>query len=156
MAKFDYGGGCPCGLYRTCIEQCEHYVVPGSGVEMKAKEGLLVGGGAGEVYAAVGRGRAFVENVPPMGDMIRDIERRMQNNQTVTEEESRLMARVVAKPPKVVWVVGREYEPTNKLMFFWEEEEARRVVRALERVGDVDGNASRVGVWSVEVEGREV
>lgn len=26
MAKFDYGGGCPCGLYRTCIEQCEHYV----------------------------------------------------------------------------------------------------------------------------------
>ncbi len=27
MAKYDYGGGCPCGLYRECIEQCEHYVV---------------------------------------------------------------------------------------------------------------------------------
>ena len=28
MAKYDYGGGCPCGLYRDCIEQCEHYVPP--------------------------------------------------------------------------------------------------------------------------------
>lgn len=26
MAKYDYGGGCPCGLYRECIPQCEHYV----------------------------------------------------------------------------------------------------------------------------------
>lgn len=24
MAKYDYGGGCPCGLYRECIPQCEH------------------------------------------------------------------------------------------------------------------------------------
>ena len=24
MAKFDYGGGCPCGLYRDCIPQCEN------------------------------------------------------------------------------------------------------------------------------------
>lgn len=29
MAKYDYGGGCPCGLYRSCVEQCEHYL-PGS------------------------------------------------------------------------------------------------------------------------------
>lgn len=28
MAKFDQGGGCPCGLYRTCIEQCVNYVAP--------------------------------------------------------------------------------------------------------------------------------
>ena len=25
MAKFDHGGGCPCGLYRTCEPECEHY-----------------------------------------------------------------------------------------------------------------------------------
>lgn len=25
MAKYDYGGGCPCGLYRDCIPQCEYY-----------------------------------------------------------------------------------------------------------------------------------
>jgi hypothetical protein len=24
MAKYDYGGGCPCGLYAECIPQCEH------------------------------------------------------------------------------------------------------------------------------------
>lgn len=24
MAKYDYGGGCPCGLYRECIPQCEN------------------------------------------------------------------------------------------------------------------------------------
>ena len=32
MAKYDYGGGCPCGLYRECIPQCENapvvYVKP--------------------------------------------------------------------------------------------------------------------------------
>ena len=28
MAKYDYGGGCPCGLYRECIPQCEHCVPP--------------------------------------------------------------------------------------------------------------------------------
>jgi hypothetical protein len=27
MAKYDYGGGCPCGLYRECIPQCEHATV---------------------------------------------------------------------------------------------------------------------------------
>ena len=25
MAAFDYGGGCPCGLYRQCDEGCEHH-----------------------------------------------------------------------------------------------------------------------------------
>ena len=25
MAKYDYGGGCPCGLYRECIPQCEMF-----------------------------------------------------------------------------------------------------------------------------------
>ena len=25
MAKYDYGGGCPCGLYRECIPQCENF-----------------------------------------------------------------------------------------------------------------------------------
>jgi hypothetical protein len=24
MAKYDYGIGCPCGLYRECIPQCEN------------------------------------------------------------------------------------------------------------------------------------
>lgn len=24
MAKFDQGGGCPCGLYRECEPRCEH------------------------------------------------------------------------------------------------------------------------------------
>lgn len=24
MAKFDQGGGCPCGLYRECDPDCEH------------------------------------------------------------------------------------------------------------------------------------
>lgn len=24
MAKYDHGGGCPCGLYRECIPQCKH------------------------------------------------------------------------------------------------------------------------------------
>ena len=24
MAKFDQGGGCPCGLYRECEPNCEH------------------------------------------------------------------------------------------------------------------------------------
>ena len=24
MAKYDYGGGCPCGLYAECIPQCEN------------------------------------------------------------------------------------------------------------------------------------
>lgn len=24
MAKYDQGGGCPCGLYRECIPQCEN------------------------------------------------------------------------------------------------------------------------------------
>lgn len=24
MAKYDQGGGCPCGLYRECIPQCPH------------------------------------------------------------------------------------------------------------------------------------
>ena len=28
MAKYDYGGCCPCGLYRECIPQCEHYTPP--------------------------------------------------------------------------------------------------------------------------------
>lgn len=23
MAKYDYGGGCPCGLYAECEEECE-------------------------------------------------------------------------------------------------------------------------------------
>lgn len=26
MANYDYGGGCPCGLYRECPKGCEHYV----------------------------------------------------------------------------------------------------------------------------------
>lgn len=25
MSKYDYGGGCPCGLFRSCIPQCEYY-----------------------------------------------------------------------------------------------------------------------------------
>jgi hypothetical protein len=25
MAKYDYGGGCPCGLYRECIPQCSNH-----------------------------------------------------------------------------------------------------------------------------------
>ena len=25
MAKYDYGGGCPCGLYRECTPLCENY-----------------------------------------------------------------------------------------------------------------------------------
>jgi len=25
LAKYDYGGGCPCGLYRECIPQCENH-----------------------------------------------------------------------------------------------------------------------------------
>lgn len=25
MSKFDQGGGCPCGLYRECSPDCEHY-----------------------------------------------------------------------------------------------------------------------------------
>ena len=25
MAKYDHGGGCPCGLYATCIDGCQHY-----------------------------------------------------------------------------------------------------------------------------------
>lgn len=25
MAKYDYGGGCPCGLYKECEPQCEYY-----------------------------------------------------------------------------------------------------------------------------------
>lgn len=24
MAKFDFGGGCPCGLYRECLPGCEY------------------------------------------------------------------------------------------------------------------------------------
>lgn len=28
MAKYDHGGGCPCGLYRECDEGCENYVPP--------------------------------------------------------------------------------------------------------------------------------
>lgn len=24
MAKYDYGGGCPCGLYRECEPNCEY------------------------------------------------------------------------------------------------------------------------------------
>jgi len=94
MAQFDYGGGCPCGLHRTCIEQCEHYVAPGTVVPL--------------------------DGWP-------------------------------AKP-KVVWVVGREYGPTNRMMFFWEEEEAKRVCRGINKVGDADGNELRLRVWSVEVE----
>jgi hypothetical protein len=26
MAKYDYGGGCPCGLERECPPGCQHYV----------------------------------------------------------------------------------------------------------------------------------
>lgn len=26
MAKFDQGGGCPCGLYRECEPNCEHKI----------------------------------------------------------------------------------------------------------------------------------
>ena len=25
MAKYDYGGGCPCGLYRECDPDCKEY-----------------------------------------------------------------------------------------------------------------------------------
>jgi len=25
MAKYDYGGGCPCGLYRECDPYCKNY-----------------------------------------------------------------------------------------------------------------------------------
>ena len=25
MAKYDYGGGCSCGLYRECYKGCEHH-----------------------------------------------------------------------------------------------------------------------------------
>lgn len=25
MAKYDYGGGCPCGLYRECEPHCQNY-----------------------------------------------------------------------------------------------------------------------------------
>lgn len=25
MAKFDHGGGCPCGLHRECHKGCEHH-----------------------------------------------------------------------------------------------------------------------------------
>ena len=30
MAKFDQGGGCPCGLYRECEPKCEHNTNKGS------------------------------------------------------------------------------------------------------------------------------
>jgi hypothetical protein len=28
LAKYDYGGGCPCGLERECPPGCQHYVHP--------------------------------------------------------------------------------------------------------------------------------
>ena len=28
MAKYDHGGGCPCGLYSECDEGCENYKPP--------------------------------------------------------------------------------------------------------------------------------
>lgn len=31
MAKYDYGGGCPCGLYAECEEKCE-FLKKGSGM----------------------------------------------------------------------------------------------------------------------------
>ena len=31
MAKYDYGGGCPCGLYRECDPDCEHKEIKMSG-----------------------------------------------------------------------------------------------------------------------------
>ena len=41
MAKYDYGGGCPCGLYRECPEHCDYYVPK---VEVKIiPGGVLVG-----------------------------------------------------------------------------------------------------------------
>lgn len=30
MAKYDQGGGCPCGLYRECTPECEHNLSPTS------------------------------------------------------------------------------------------------------------------------------
>ena len=27
MAKYDHGGGCPCGLYKECDEGCENYIL---------------------------------------------------------------------------------------------------------------------------------
>lgn len=30
LAKFDHGGGCPCGLYRECEPNCEHNPTKGT------------------------------------------------------------------------------------------------------------------------------
>ena len=39
MAKYDHGGGCPCGLYRECDEGCREYVPPDKKVnKMKLDE----------------------------------------------------------------------------------------------------------------------
>ena len=37
MAKYDHGGGCPCGLYRECIPQCMHNVEERTRQENEAK-----------------------------------------------------------------------------------------------------------------------
>jgi hypothetical protein len=212
MAKFDYGGGCPCGLYRDCIEQCENYVAPGevltkyvleaqkralekkkmaaklevrelseeelvsmekqaahqwsvgSWAEASAREGKLVGEGAGEVYAAVARGivgkcgcGAFPQCLPGCAQYGRDEEKEAEKEYNRARLEAMKDMLGAAQPAKaktnVVWVVGRDWEPTSKLMFFWREEDAKRAVKLLGRVGDDEGRKISLSVWSVEVEG---
>jgi hypothetical protein len=36
MARYDHGGGCPCGLYKECEPGCEHY--PGKDTELPRGE----------------------------------------------------------------------------------------------------------------------
>jgi hypothetical protein len=38
MAKYDYGGGCPCGLERECPPGCQHYVHPPLRETVKVKK----------------------------------------------------------------------------------------------------------------------
>lgn len=38
MAKYDYGGGCPCGLYRECIPQCEYHDSNMEAARLQARE----------------------------------------------------------------------------------------------------------------------
>jgi hypothetical protein len=218
MAKFDYGGGCPCGLYRDCIEQCENYVAPGEvltkyvleaqkrALEKKMKERATQQGpkqyGYSEVTGSWWSAPLSAEFVEKQKEALKDIRRRMENNQTVTDEEVKMAEKGIvgkcgcgafpqclpgcaqygrdeekeaekeynrarleamkdmlgaAQPAKaktnVVWVVGRDWEPTSKLMFFWREEDAKRAVKLLGRVGDDEGRKISLSVWSVEVEG---
>lgn len=127
MAKYDYGGGCPCGLQKECDPGCEHYEMSQGIITPKPK-----------IYGNTSHNLLTTAGIVAVNDMSNDFGFSFETPEKVSDSEIDALNRLELLRTTIITFLNTLKANPEKDKIYWPNRE-EKINKFIDKINTIAG-----------------